>query len=123
MIEDMQVIIFAEGAVNRNMDHPRQIDAHIHKIPFRAVVGDRNHLGTRFESQGQEAIRHRMGDFVVLINTVLDPFPPCAAGQDVILGRIALEILEQIEGAQDFHSVTGVLQKFRYAIYKKILNP
>ncbi len=103
MGEDMQIVVLAERAVNRNMDHVGEVDAHIHEVPLRPVVGDGDDLCTRLVTQGQQAVCDRVCDFIILVNTVLDPFSAGTAGQDVLFGRIRLQVLEQVECAKDFH--------------------
>ena len=56
------------------MDHARHRHAHIHKIPLGPVVGDGDYFIPFFETHLQEPVSKLMGNLMVLLRGIKDPF-------------------------------------------------
>ena len=76
--EDLIVIFFADGGIYGYMNHTNPDHAEVHKIPFRAVVGNGGYLVAFFKAHAKQSATEPVGVIDVPGGAVSDPFPRAA---------------------------------------------
>ena len=101
--EDVDVVLRGKGGIDRHVDGTHQRQRHIHKVPLRAVVRDRNHAVAGLDAQLHKAIGHKMSVLIIVVGAVAHPFAVDLAGQDIVLRMVHHKVVQQVEQSCNFN--------------------
>ena len=73
MIDNVFVIILADGRIDRHGNGADLHDSHVQHVPFRTVAGNDAHLVARLNAEFDERIAEVIGDLLVLLRGIGDP--------------------------------------------------